>query len=101
MTRSIVSHRTGRGVVVLEWNGQQGQFDPEDVRTFAHTLLREADNAETDAFLVTSFFKDKVQADTHALAGLISDFRNYRAKLEQLAGLRKPGRDDIPEDDAR
>lgn len=97
-TRSIVSHRTGRGAVVIEWNDEAGQFDPEDARRFALTILRECDNAETDAFLY-SFMKDKVQAEPWVLAGIITDYRKYRAQLEQLAGLR-PGQP-VPEDDAR
>lgn len=98
-TQSIVSHRTGRGVVVIEWGAEKGQFDPEDARVFAHTLLREADNAETDAF-VYQFLKDKLQAEPHIIGGFISDFRTERARREQLAGLRRKG-DDLPEDDIR
>jgi hypothetical protein len=97
-TRSIVSHRTGRGVVVIEWNREGGQFDPEDARQFAHTLLRECDNAETDAFLY-SHFKDFL--NDSQLAVLISEYRRHRAELEQRAGLRKLGRDEIPEEDRR
>jgi hypothetical protein len=99
-THSIVSHRTGRGIVVIEWGEMGGQFDPEDARVFAHTILRECDNAETDAF-VYSFMKDKVNADPHVIAGFITDLRSERAKREQLAGLRKKGIDEIPEDDRR
>jgi hypothetical protein len=97
-TRSIVSHRTGRGVVVVEWNGQGGQFDPEDARVFAQTILRECDNAETDAFLY-SHFKEFGFNDGQ-LAVLITEFRKYRARLEQRAGLRPTGQP-VPADDAR
>lgn len=96
-THSIVSHRTGRGIVVVEWNGQAGQFDAEDARVFAHTILRECDNAETDAFLY-SHFKDYL--DDQQLAVLIVEFRKHRARLEQRAGLRPTGQP-VPEDDAR
>ncbi|HTA46361.1 MAG TPA: hypothetical protein VK789_28155 [Bryobacteraceae bacterium] len=98
-THSIVSHRTGRGFVVVEWNNEVGQFDPEDARHFAHTLMREADNAETDAW-VYSLLKDKLKLDDHMMAAIITDFRTDRARLEQLAGLRTT-KDDLPEEDRR
>lgn len=98
-THSIISHRTGRGIVVVEWNNEEGQFDPEDARKFAHEILREADNAETDVFLY-QFFKDKLELDPHRLAQFITDFRNDRARREQAAGLRRTGQP-VPEDDAR
>jgi hypothetical protein len=98
-SNSIVSHRTGRGAVVLHWGEQAGQFDPEDVRVFAHTLLREADNAETDAFVYSEF---KKFLDPPQLAVLITNFRTERARREQLAGLRKKSEgDEVPEDDIR
>jgi len=97
-THSIVSHRTGRGVVVFEWNNETGQFDPEDARVFAHTILRECDNAETDAFIYSHF---KEFLNPHQLAALITSVREERAKREQLAGLRRKGLDEIPEDDRR
>lgn len=98
-SHSIVSHRTGRGIVVIEWGGEGGQFDPEDARKFAHTLLREADNAETDAFVYSEF---KKFLDPHQLAALITNFRTERARLEMAAGLRRKDQgDEIPEDDRR
>jgi hypothetical protein len=98
-SHSIVSHRTGRGVVVIEWGDMGGQFDPEDARTFAHTLLREADNAETDAFVYSEFNKF---LNPNQLGALITEFRTARARREQLAGLRRKDRgDEIPEDDKR
>ncbi len=96
-TRSIVSHRTGRGVVVVNWGDQSGQFDPEDARVFAHTILRECDNAETDAFLYNHF---KEFLNGNQLAVLLTEYRKHRARLEQAAGLRKTG-DEIPDEDAR
>lgn len=97
-THSIVSHRNGQGVVVIEWGDMGGQFDPEDARVFAHTLLRECDNAETDAFVYSEFQKF---LKPEQLAVLITEFRKERAKREQLAGLRRKGVDEIPEDDRR
>lgn len=99
-THSIVSHRTKRGVVVVEWGSMAGQFDPEDARVFAHTLLREADNAETDAFLYETL-ADKIKAPPHVIGGFLEEFRKDRARREQLAGLRAKGKDEIPEDDRR
>jgi hypothetical protein len=100
-THSIVSHRTARGIVVIEWGDMGGQFDPEDARVFAHTLLREADNAETDATLY-SFLKNKLQAEPHVIGGVMTDFRTERARREQAAGLRRAADgDEIPEDDRR
>ena len=89
-THSIVSHRTGRGVVVIQWNEEAAQFDPEDARVFAQTILRECDNAETDAFLY-SYFKVQAGLTAKQLAHLIVDYRAHRAKLEQAAGLRPTG----------
>jgi hypothetical protein len=98
-SNSIVSHRTGRGVVSIHWGEMAGQFDPEDVRVFAHTLLREADNAETDAFVYSEFQKF---LNPPQLAVLITEFRKARARREQLAGLRsKREGDEVPEDDIR
>ena len=96
---SIVSHRTGRGIVVVEWGGMGGQFDPEDARVFAHTLLRMADNAETDAFVYAEFQKF---LDPNQLGVFITAFREERAKREMAAGLRKKSEgDEVPEDDRR
>ena len=89
----------GRGVVVIEWNAESGQFDPEDARVFAHRLLREADNAETDAWLY-NFFRTRVELDANRLGQFITDFREARAKREMNAGLRTE-RDEIPEEDRR
>ena len=97
-THSIVSHRTGRGVVVIEWNRESGQFDPEDARKFAMTILRECDNAETDAFIYSHF--KGVGLEGALLGSLITEYRKYRANLERLAGVRSP-KDEIPEDDRR
>lgn len=100
-THSIVSHRTGRGIVVIEWGELGGQFDPEDARVFAHTLLREADNAETDAFIY-DMLKNKIQAEPHVIGGVLEDFRAERARREMAAGLRKKSEgDEVPEDDRR
>jgi hypothetical protein len=98
-THSIVSARTKRGVVVIEWNNETGQFDPEDARVFAHTLLREADNAETDAFVFSEFQKF---LEPEQLGVLITHFREERARREQAAGLRRKSEgNEIPEDDRR
>ncbi len=98
-TRSIVSHRTRRGVVIVEWGSMSGQFDPEDARAFAHTLLREADNAETDSFL---FDWVKNFANEQAATGMVVEYRAHRARLEQLAGLRKlETGSEIPPEDRR
>jgi hypothetical protein len=100
-THSIVSHRTARGVVVIEWGDMGGQFDPEDARAFAHRLLREADNAETDAF-VYDVLKNKVKADPHVIGGFLTEFRTDRARREMAAGFRRASEgDEIPEDDRR
>lgn len=100
-THSIVSHRTKRGIVVIEWGDMAGQFDPEDARVFAHTLLREADNAETDAYMY-EFLVDKIKADPHVIGAVVSDFRAERARREMAAGLRKKSEgDEVPEDERR
>lgn len=97
-TKSIVSNRTHRGIVVIEWGPMAGQFDPEDARQFAHTILRECDNAEADSFL---FNFAKTTMDEHAAIVLVSEYRLHRARLEQRAGLRRAGTgDEIPPDEA-
>ena len=98
-THSILSHRTGRGVVVIEWGEMTGQLDPEDARQFAHVLLRMADCAESDAFVYQHF---KQFLDDNQLAVLITEFREDRARLEMAAGVRSKSQgDEIPEDDRR
>jgi len=95
-TRSIVSAGSLRGTVEIQWGALCAQFDPEDARQLAHTLLREADNAETDSFLF-DFFKKESNPELAQL--LTVRYREHRGKLEQLAGVRKAG-DEIPLDDA-
>ena len=97
-THSIVSSRTRRGIVIIEWGDKAGQFDPEDARAFAHTILREADNAETDAFLFNHL--QEVGVAEHVVVGFVAEYRKHRARLEQLSGLRKTT-DEIPPSEAR
>jgi hypothetical protein len=59
--------------------------------------LREADNAETDAFVYSEF--SKFLGPTQ-LGVLITEFRTQRARREQAAGLRRAS-DEIPEEDRR
>jgi hypothetical protein len=97
-THSIVSHRTKRGMVMVEWLGDTAQFDPEDARRFAHVILRECDNAETDAFVYE--FVTGLEVTDEAAWAMISGLRTHRARLEQAAGLRPTGQP-VPDDDAR
>jgi hypothetical protein len=61
--------------------------------------MREADNAETDAFVYSEFGKILKPSQ---LAVLITTFREERARREQAAGLRRAADgDEIPEDDRR
>lgn len=100
-TKSIVSHRTKRGVVVLEWGDMAGQFDPEDARQFAHTILRECDNAETDSFMY-EFLVRTVAVDHHAALTMLVEYRAHRARLEQRAGLRRAETgSEVPPEEAR
>ncbi len=99
-THSIVSNRTHKGVVVISWGEISGQFDPEDARQFAHAILRECDNAETDAFLY-QFGRAELE-DERAAHVLITEYRKHRARLEQLAGLRrKETGSEIPPEERR
>lgn len=99
-THSIVSNRTHKGIVVIAWGKIAGQFDPEDARQFAYAILRECDNAETDAFLF-SFIKKEMVSEQAAWV-MMTEYRKHRARLEQLAGLRrKDTGSEIPPEDAR
>lgn len=86
-TNSIISDRTKRGMVNVFWDEKKAQFDPEDARRFAHTLMREADNAETDAQLFGLFTQKLNLTDAHAYR-ILYEFRLARARREQNAGLR-------------
>lgn len=99
VTRSLVSAKTHRGIVVIEWGDKQGQLDPEDARRFAYTILREADNAETDSFMYKHFV-EQLKVEPQAVWVLMTEYRKHRARLEQLAGVRTTG-DEIPKEDAR
>ena len=54
------------------------QISPDDARNLAMNLLRAAEAADTDAFLV-DFMKDTL--DPQQIASLLYEFRNAREKF--------------------
>jgi hypothetical protein len=100
-TGSLVSSETRRAAVWIRWGPMTGQFDPEDARAFAWTLLRTAANAEADAMFYSALRERTGVPESIALSAL-AQLRAHRAGLEQLAGLRRlPESDEIPEPDGR
>jgi hypothetical protein len=55
-----------------------GQMDPEQARDHARAILEAAEAAEQDAFL-WSWVIEKVGAGPEQAAGMIVDFRKFRA----------------------
>ena len=56
------------------------RMTPNQARELAHNLLKVAEAADTDGYLV-GFFTNVIGAgDQHAIAALLSKFREYRGK---------------------
>lgn len=83
--RSIVSNRDRLPYVqieiVAEGQKAQVQLTPADAREQALHILRTADAAESDHF-VMSFMKDKAQLNDVQVAGVLHEFRHYREARE-------------------
>lgn len=56
------------------------QMTADGARQQAHYILEAADAAESDGF-VTEWLRDKADLNDQQLAGLLAEFRAYRAKL--------------------
>lgn len=63
------------------------QMSPAEARDLAFNLLRAADGAESDGFLVT-FLQEKVGVDDmRTIASLLVEFREYRRMQEGTSPL--------------
>jgi hypothetical protein len=76
---SLVSSRTGEGVVELTWGEMRAQLSVQQAREHALGVLEVAEAAEADAFMVEFFEKDLGMPREKALAVLVA-FRGYREK---------------------
>lgn len=72
-------HRLPFVVIESEDLDKPLQISPEDARNLAMNLLRAAEAADTDAFLV-DFMKDSL--DPQQIATLLYEFRNAREKFK-------------------
>ena len=57
-----------------------GQMTPSEARSLALQGLEAAEAAETDAF-IWGYFTSKMDLKPAAIAALIADFRDFRAKM--------------------
>lgn len=76
---SMVASRTGDPGVIVTVNGADFTVNmtPDSARELAGNLLRAAEAAETDAFIV-SFFQNKIGVKQAEAILLLRDFREWR-----------------------
>jgi hypothetical protein len=76
---SLVSQKTGEGVVELQWGEKQAQLSIQEAREHALGVLEVAEAAETDAFIV-EFFEQELKVPRENALALLVNFRGYREK---------------------
>src|SRR5262245_22513396 len=79
LVTSLVSHRTGHGMLDVVWRGQLVQIETVKAREIGWMLLEGAAVAETESSLVR-FLKDKVGLSAEKAAMMLHDFRAHREK---------------------
>ena len=79
--QSMVSYKTRKPMVSIYWPSTQdaAQMTPDEVRTFALSLLQSAEAAEQDAFLM-DFATKKLGVDDAGGAQLVNEFREWRGQ---------------------
>src|SRR5687768_17608912 len=77
--KSLVSHRTGEGVVEFTWGEKRAQLTCEEARRHALGVLECAEAAETDAFIV-EFFHQELGMERDKAIQILGSFRSYREK---------------------
>jgi hypothetical protein len=80
---SIVSSKTGEGMVMIRWFTHISQLAIEDAREMAFTLLEACEFAKSDAFLV-EFLKERIKInDPEAICRILLEFRNFGTRGEK------------------
>lgn len=91
MVANIISHRTGKGMVDVQWLGQQAQLEIVKAREIAWMLLEVAAGAETEAMLV-QFFTGQGLARDKAI-GMLQAFRRFKDETRDPDSLLAHKRD--------
>lgn len=78
---SLVSHRTGKGMVHLSTARNEAQLTPAEARHLAQSLIEAAEAAEQDAFMV-HFFTTVAGFTQSEAAAILMQFRDARQHLE-------------------
>ncbi len=73
---SLVSQRTGEGVVEIVWGDKRAQLSCDEARRHAMGILECAEAGETDAFIVE--FLQKIGTSKEAALKTLVDFRAFR-----------------------
>lgn len=66
-----------RPFVHLAWGGERGQLTPDELRTYAFSLLAAAEAAESDS-MVLRFVTEKAAIPLDLLGGMLTELRRYR-----------------------
>jgi hypothetical protein len=91
-TRSIVSGRDYRPIVVVEWGEQEAQLSPGEARDFAERVRLVADAAESDAFIFEFVTKELHVNSEGAAAVVLHNFREFREARARADYLPPEGR---------
>jgi hypothetical protein len=76
---SLVSAKTGEGIVDFRWGETHAQLTVAEARNHAAGVYEVAEAAETDAFIV-EFFEKELNCDRDKAIGILRAFRGYREK---------------------
>ena len=79
---SLVSHRTLKPRIDLQFDEIHVQFDTDAAMDIAKNIIECCAGSYADAFLV-HFFREKIGIDDAKLGQLVSDFRDYRLTLAE------------------
>jgi hypothetical protein len=88
---NIISHRTGHGMVDVQWLGQQTQLEIVKAREIAWMLLEVAAGAETEAQLV-QFLQEQGMPQPAAI-GMLQAFRAHKEAHRDQDSLLADKRD--------
>lgn len=79
---SLYGYHNRQPLVALTIGGETStQMEPAEARDLALNLLRSAEAAEADGFVV-EWLRDKVKLDDGGIATLLNEFREWRARRE-------------------
>ncbi|HSZ58640.1 MAG TPA: hypothetical protein VK797_23430 [Tepidisphaeraceae bacterium] len=74
---SLVSSRSGEGVVQFQWGEKTCQLDPETARQVAFQILEAAEASDSDEFVVW-LLREKVGLSMEQCWPILIDFREHR-----------------------